>query len=815
MSVRNAQPDPDAREYMRTSFPVSTPEAFPARSSGGTASSSSSNTGEQANKANKVPSPHASSEPTMATVVFGMVLYSLAASGMMIVNKMVMHRAPLPSTFSTVQFASAVITVQVLGRTDCCVSACPRSDVELRCSRFLPYLKHSILFVACIYCNMQALRHTSIETIIVFRASTPIVVSMLDRAFLGREWPSLRSMMALTVLACAAASYVVNDHAFRMGGFGAYTWVSLYFATISLEMAYAKHVIGSVQFDSLWGPVLHNNLAAMPVMALLGISAGELAVLPKTTWDSHLLSRLALSCAVSVAIAYTGWNCRKLVSASCFTVLGVGNKLLTVLVNNLIWKQSASTLGNVCLFVCLLAAVSYQQAPMRSEAVTKAREPSSSKLPSACAAFVLGSLVTLLGTVEMPGIVKSPGIATTMLSSMVHSGSEVAAASSDCSHRAISPDADGPPPCPRQARPNEHVDSPAVSFVIQTFKDSALNAMQLVGRIRPIPLTKDIIVNDDSHGTQSEIWLRLLKGANEFYVSSPNLHEPRAYNRLSRYARGELLIFVQGDCCLPLSSSWMMNAVQLFQSMPRLAMLSARAGYHTVPTAQMSPTARNKIAKGSAPYSPIGHALQIDQKASITGSKAKTIPFSFATGVDNGPLMYRREALLKVGGFDESYSCRAGHVAVHYDFEVGVRFWNAGFQVGVYYGGSSDGLGGQKSMRRLPLRRKRYENEEWNARRILRLLRKHNASIAQKMLEATQVQLVPIPIGRQEEMRMREEAVLGKLPSDERCFQGILTNTSFKDVPLSRKVVVKKPSAAKIATGKRRQRATKQFSKKA
>lgn len=217
---------------------------------------------------------------------------------------------------------------------------------------------------------MQALRYSNIDTIIVFRASTPLVVSVLDRAFLGREWPPLRSLLALLVLACAAAGYVLSDHAFQLNGFGAYSWVSLYFLSISLEMAYAKHIVGAVQFESLWGPVLHNNLAAVPMMSMLGIYAGEFGRVGSTEWDSALVLRLALSCVVSVAIAYTAWKCRKLVSASTFTVLGVGNKLLTVLCNNLIWQaEVASPLGNFCLFVCLLAAVGYKQAPVRDAGV--------------------------------------------------------------------------------------------------------------------------------------------------------------------------------------------------------------------------------------------------------------------------------------------------------------------------------------------------------------------------------------------------------------------------------------------------------------
>ena len=332
-----------------------------------------------------------------STVVIAMVVYSLASTSMMIVNKMVMRSAPLPSFFSTIQFAATVLTVEVLGRAPSC-TGCPRSDIELRWPRLRPYVQHGVIFVAAIYCNMQALRHTNIETIILFRASTPLIVSVLDRACLGRDWPSLRSLLALSVLAAAAVGYVLSDNAFRMKGFGAYTWVSLYFATISIEMAYAKYIVGAVEFDSMWGPVLHNNLAAIPLMALLGMSSGELSVLAQLPWDGKLIFKLALSCVVAVGIGYSGWNCRRMVSASCFTVLGVGNKLLTVLVNNVIWKQSASPLGNFCLFICLLAAVSYQQAPMRT--ASSSAIPVSSERFS-CSSFGLGALCSAVGALAI------------------------------------------------------------------------------------------------------------------------------------------------------------------------------------------------------------------------------------------------------------------------------------------------------------------------------------------------------------------------------------------------------------------------------
>ena len=125
-------------------------------------------------------------------------------------------------------------------------------------------------------------------------------------------------------------------------------------------------ITGAVQFDSVWGPVLHNNLAALPLMALLGVLTGEPTELAyNVEWSQSLALSVALSCAISVGIAYSAWSVRQQVSASCFTVLGVANKLLTVLVSNLVFTERSSALGNGLLFVCVVAAALYKQAPLR------------------------------------------------------------------------------------------------------------------------------------------------------------------------------------------------------------------------------------------------------------------------------------------------------------------------------------------------------------------------------------------------------------------------------------------------------------------
>ena len=69
-----------------------------------------------------------------------------------------------------------------------------------------------------------------------------------------------------------------------------------------------------------------------------------------------------------IFIRYTGWLCRGMVSATSYTLVGVVNKFLTVLLNVALWEKHSSPTGLFAVCLCLLAGTFYQQAPRRDEA---------------------------------------------------------------------------------------------------------------------------------------------------------------------------------------------------------------------------------------------------------------------------------------------------------------------------------------------------------------------------------------------------------------------------------------------------------------
>jgi hypothetical protein len=86
---------------------------------------------------------------------------------------------------------------------------------------------------------------------------------------------------------------------------------------------------------------------------------------------------------------------RQTVTASCYTVVGVANKMATVLANVLIWDQHASAEGILFLMLCLAGAVGYQQPPKADEATAASQRPKRIALACTGVLCLIGAVVVL------------------------------------------------------------------------------------------------------------------------------------------------------------------------------------------------------------------------------------------------------------------------------------------------------------------------------------------------------------------------------------------------------------------------------------
>ena len=157
-----------------------------------------------------------------STTVLSVLSYSFCSGSLVLVNKLILHHLPYPSLVITVQLWAALLFIRVS-------AALNLLEVDPLTWKFVkPYLLYTVAFSLGVYCNMRSLAQANVETVIVFRALAPLLVSALDALCLGREWPGLRSWGALGLIVLGVYGYAATDEQFRTQGAAAYTWPTLY-----------------------------------------------------------------------------------------------------------------------------------------------------------------------------------------------------------------------------------------------------------------------------------------------------------------------------------------------------------------------------------------------------------------------------------------------------------------------------------------------------------------------------------------------------------------------------------------------------------
>ena len=303
--------------------------------------------------------------------------FMLCSASMLLVNKLAVNYMPLPAFLLLAQFGTASVAVRAAG-------ALGFIEVDaLEWAKVKVFILVAFCFVGLLFANMKVLQFCNVDTFIAFRASTPLLISIADYLFLDRELPSLRSVAALVGLLVGTVGYVLTDKNFVLKG---YEWLGVWFIIFAADQLFIKHAVSSVALSN-WGRVYYTNLLGMIPLLLLAFAfeVGELTTTAsKLSWNLPATVWLLVSCVVGTAMSYFQLLTRYLVSATSFTVLGNLCKVLTIVVNCLIWNKHASTYGLLSLFVSLTAGAFYQQSPMRSQSVPEAvAAPGSPKVSAA------------------------------------------------------------------------------------------------------------------------------------------------------------------------------------------------------------------------------------------------------------------------------------------------------------------------------------------------------------------------------------------------------------------------------------------------
>lgn len=283
--------------------------------------------------------------------------YCISASLLSIINKWAVMKFPYPGALTALQYFTSAFGVLLCGW----LKLLEHDRLELLTMwRFLPA---AAIFYLSLFTNSELLLHANVDTFIVFRSAVPIFVAVGETLYLNQPWPSLSTWGSLATIFGGSVIYVLTDYQFTLT---AYSWALAYLISMSIDFVYIKHVVMTIGLNT-WGLVLYNNLEALMLFPLELLIMGELKKIQhemsdESDWYSFsVVLPVALSCVFGVAISFFGFSCRRAISATGFTVLGIVNKLLTVVINLVIWDKHSTVVGTIGLLICMIGGVLYQQ----------------------------------------------------------------------------------------------------------------------------------------------------------------------------------------------------------------------------------------------------------------------------------------------------------------------------------------------------------------------------------------------------------------------------------------------------------------------
>lgn len=303
--------------------------------------------------------------------------YALCSSLLAIINKYAITKFNYPGLLTAVQYLTSALGVWVLGKLGFLYHDAFTFETA---KKFFPA---AVVFYLAIFTNTNLLRHANVDTFIVFRSLTPLLVAIADTTFRKQPCPSKLTFLSLVIILGGAVGYVMDDSAFTLT---AYSWAFAYLVTITTEMVYIKHMVTNLGLNT-WGFVLYNNLLSLMLAPLFWVATGEYSdVFAAFQSSSANLFRMdavvavSLSCVFGFLISFFGFAARKAISATAFTVTGVVNKFLTVAINVTIWDKHASPFGLICLLFTLAGGVLYQQSVTGKATVPAKTESAASEL---------------------------------------------------------------------------------------------------------------------------------------------------------------------------------------------------------------------------------------------------------------------------------------------------------------------------------------------------------------------------------------------------------------------------------------------------
>lgn len=322
-----------------------------------------------------------SEQSSPAQKMFVTLSYMAVSSLMLMVNKLSVHFLPKPGIVLFLQFAFSAVCAWAIG-------ASGTAEVDaLEWAKIRKFWPAVCAQIATVFTGMKALQYSNVETFIVFRASMPIVLCILDFLFLGRELPSKRSAACLAGMLLGASIYTLTDSALEVR---AYFWIAIWYSALCFDFTYMKYIVSNVPMTT-YGRVYYQNSLGSVGLFIMAVLFGELGELNPVAWGTGAWVAIIVGCMLGMGMSTFSYRLRAMTSSTQMAIIGNVCKVLTVVINFAIWDKHASPAGLFSLLICLVAAYFYQEAPMREDIEGAADAKLSKQI------MVVGAAVILVG----------------------------------------------------------------------------------------------------------------------------------------------------------------------------------------------------------------------------------------------------------------------------------------------------------------------------------------------------------------------------------------------------------------------------------
>ena len=225
------------------------------------------------------------------------------------------------------------------------------------------------MFFVQLLSGQKVLESAGVQAFIAMRCSAPLVVFLGEAYILDGPKPSMKTSAPLFVMVIGAWMFLnQNQDTIQTS---ALLWGTLFLIVMPTNNLVIKKSLTDLNF-SAWGMVYYHNLLSLIVYIPVALLTGEYTeILEADLPTQGAMLSIAVTCALGVSISAFGLNVRHAVRATTFTILGVLNKIITMVLDAIFQsEEDPMTLISTFAIVLLIGGGLAWQIGMGKKSIT-------------------------------------------------------------------------------------------------------------------------------------------------------------------------------------------------------------------------------------------------------------------------------------------------------------------------------------------------------------------------------------------------------------------------------------------------------------